>query len=352
MELNDNILKILECGRRAPSADNSQPWLFQVKNNAISIYHNKNASESNHIYNIDYFADHIGLGATIKNMEIGAKWLGYGTNLSIFSTEEELVAQIKLEEGLCPPKHFLYDAIKKRHTNRKNYFKKPVSIEIEKNAMEIAERNGAKLYWINDRTKIMALADNISSHSTILWEDINLRENLLKKISFDDRQNHKEKIPISALELGWKKIIFKNAVKTAKNLEVLWRIIAVNSKIYTKNQIRESGAMCLLTLPKSHSPQTYINGGRIFEEIWLYLARENIALQPLFGPIDLILNSNLQKSELSKKHKEIQETLLDFFFSKFPNLHKETVAAIFRIGYTDKKASCVAPRKEIKELLK
>ena len=98
--MNPDFEKIIEAGSRAPSGDNSQPWLFDIDDNSIVIYNNVNRDSS--LYNYNQTASLIAIGACIENMIIAAGHFGYTADLVLFPdlSVSTKVAIINLSAGL------------------------------------------------------------------------------------------------------------------------------------------------------------------------------------------------------------------------------------------------------------
>jgi hypothetical protein len=104
----------------AASPHNTQPWLFRVQDDAISIF----ADESRNLGSFDPYRREMwhGLGAAIANIEIAAPMLGFKTETTLLPDpgQPQLAAVIKFvqSEGT---RHSLADMIAKRTTNRADY---------------------------------------------------------------------------------------------------------------------------------------------------------------------------------------------------------------------------------------
>lgn len=80
------ISKILNCAIRAPSTHNSQPWLFKIKPNGVSVFYNKNLKlpeadkEGRDLY--------ISMGCLLENMKIAAIEFGFDVIIDISIDEK------------------------------------------------------------------------------------------------------------------------------------------------------------------------------------------------------------------------------------------------------------------------
>lgn len=347
-----DLTEILSAGQAAPSADNCQPWFFKITADAVYVHHDQENTHANHLYNIDYFADYVSLGTVIENISQSALSLGYATNVTFEAGQKSnVVAKITFEKSEEAKPYTLVDAIYSRRTNRKHYLPKPLPRELMQISEDIAQKHNLKLYWITNPNRIRDFARAIAAHDTILWEDKALRENLVRMLRVENKY-HADGLPLESLELGIKKYFFSPAIKIGSLINFMWKAMSLGSKDHTRRLIRKSAALGFLIAPeKEHSPQAYIEGGRAFQSIWLSLSRNNVALQPMFGALALILNKRLGRNGLKLGHEKIRDEISDFFHQQFPDLKNSVPISFFRAGYADK-PSAVSGRRKIEEVIK
>ncbi len=336
--IRDYIVEILQDGHLAPSADNAQPWFFNIEGDSIVVTHDVEATHANHLYNLDYFADYISLGCVVENIFISAKRYGY--TAGIVSTDHSngrFSIRIKLDKTHAPSTLPLYEAIKERKTDRNAYLQKKIPGRISRELCAITSTRGATLHWIENDSLLSSFADTIALHDAILWEDEAVRINLLRMIRLDNKKCE-DGLPIKSLGLGIKRHLFYPSIKIAGHLPLFWKVLKYSSIDHTRKNTKKSAALGILTMPKEHSPLTYLEGGRIMQSLWINLTMNKISFQPLFGSVALILNSKLGTEGLSEKHKKIRDTISNFFYSQIPELQTATPIAIFRVGYASKPA--------------
>lgn len=347
----EHLMSILSAGNLGPSADNSQPWFFEVAGDSVLLFHDRANAHANHIYNIDYFADFVSLGMVLQNIALQADELGYAATTRLLEhTGTGPLAEIHLEHTRARKSDRLHPLIGRRHTNRRAYATTPLHPDLKKNLAGIAARNGAHIFWVDAPREISDFARVIAAHDAVLWEDEMLRKNLLRMLRFGNAA-HADGLSLESLELGFKRHFFKPSIFAAKFFPVLWRALGFGSIRHARNHIRHSGHLALLTVPKARHPHTYIQGGQAFQSVWLELAKNAIAVQPLFGPLAFLLNGQLGKGGLSKKHEKIRKDIEEHFLKYFPALKDETAVAFFRVGYAEN-PSAVAGRKNIQEVVR
>lgn len=342
---------ILAAGHQAPSADNCQPWLFEIKKDTIFIHHNLSETNANHIYNIDYFADFVSLGMVLENITLQAKALGYYSDVKLLDPiPDKPLVEIKIKKIRESETAEILPMIMQRKTNRKAYDKKQLDEKILNFIQKIGKEKGVRVHLVNNRKTIKRFAHIIASHDAILWEDQELRKNLLRMLRFG-KKFHPDGLSLESLELGMKQYIFKPIIKLANFFPLLWKALAIGSILHTRKSIDYSGHLAIITVAKKHHPHTYIEGGQAFQAIWLELTKNKIALQPLFGPLAFILNGKLKKGGLSMRHERIRKKIVSFFSEQFPHIETETPVAFLRIGHASFPSE-TSGRRNLKQAIK
>jgi hypothetical protein len=113
----------------APSNHNSQPWKFATKNYRLLLLADR--SRQLPVADRDSRELHISLGCALENMLIAAAHFGYACEVEYFPEpgNEDLVARIGLVKSDGASLHHpeLFDAIRRRRTNRHTYEPVPLS---------------------------------------------------------------------------------------------------------------------------------------------------------------------------------------------------------------------------------
>ncbi len=123
----DGPLRLVQSAILASNPHNTQPWLFHVTDNQISLF----ADRRRHLGAMDPYLREmtLGLGCALENMILTASATGYEANVSIVSGTLELASEqtemTKVADIILSPapihSNTLYDAIPFRRTNRYTY---------------------------------------------------------------------------------------------------------------------------------------------------------------------------------------------------------------------------------------
>ena len=122
----DGITQPLRAAILAANPHDTQPWLFQVKDNAITLF----ADRARNLGSFDPFRRemHLGLGAALENLVLAAAASGFLANIMPVEgrlalspdNAPQAVARVVMRQ-MPPARGSLLSAIAKRHTNRGAY---------------------------------------------------------------------------------------------------------------------------------------------------------------------------------------------------------------------------------------
>src|SRR6476620_3096576 len=116
--------RMLEYGAAAPAGDNLQPLLVDWR--ADTLHLAIDSSRDRSLYNFEYRASHIALGAMIENIAIAARESGLATDVELSEAEAGLLAASLTFRSAGVPPDPLCPFILQRCTNRKPYESRPI----------------------------------------------------------------------------------------------------------------------------------------------------------------------------------------------------------------------------------
>jgi len=333
------LLKFIEIGILAPSADNLQPWKFKITNNQIDLF-----LDSERIKNFcdeSLFAPYLSAGAVIENMRLAAGENGYLLSVSYFpdSNNPKLVASLWFTESeLEKQSHF--PAVRQRTTNRKFYSRKKIDIRIySKFEHLIQTEKNFKLIWIQkngsryrDLCRILGEADQLR------FENQRLHLEFMKTMRFTkhEREQTKDGLDFRTLESGPGSVFLFKLISSWNRLNFMNKFgMSKIFNFYTQLQLQTSQA-CGLIISEKHTPIDYVLGGEMMEKFWHEATLQNLSLQPMEAlPIFLINLKETGCPEFDLSQKVKLRKLKDTFYSLFSVYESNGLIFLFRIGYAD-----------------
>jgi len=310
-----DIKDLIKYATMAPSGHNSQPWLFEINDSIVTIFPDYTKSRpKTDPTNRELF---ISLGAAAKNLEIAAEYKGMIFERKV--EEDKIIYKfIKNGKAISRSKD-LFDAIKKRTTNRSDYFEKPVEKEKIDKIQEI-ESNKAflRLIWNkDDKLKIAALA---SDADKVWYKSKSLTEELEGWLR-DDLESSKDGLPTSVLSL----------YKVAVEMKYLF---SGDSEYSDKRSKRDydlaiKSSLLIVLGTKNDTIEDWIEAGRLFETLALSLTS--------MGLSNAFFNNIIQ----IKKFRADLSTKLNF---------KGNAQMLLRVGYAKEKSG-KTKRRPVSEVL-
>jgi nitroreductase len=157
----------------APSSHNTQPWLFHIRGEAVSLYSDRRRS----LPVVDPFDRElvISCGAALYNLRAALRHFGYEGEVAILPDPYslELLANVGLGGAwqATEEEEIIFHEIERRRTNRKPFEKREVPEEVLAELWEAARQEGAWLHVVEGEETRNALADLIAEGDRTQWAD-------------------------------------------------------------------------------------------------------------------------------------------------------------------------------------
>uniref|UniRef100_A0A832A8P5 Uncharacterized protein n=1 Tax=Desulfacinum infernum TaxID=35837 RepID=A0A832A8P5_9BACT len=329
---------LLDAAVQAPSGDNAQPWKFSVKGDTICIQVDPERDRS--FFNVDQVASLIACGAAAENIRIAATGFGLDARVQVplNVNEENFHAHLALEPAETAPDP-LHDWVWKRHTNRKPFADTRLSPLA---AASLVEAAGifpeARLYLVQDRSRIKKLAHLVYLVDRIRSEDRRLHEHLHRMIRFSEAEalRTRDGFPLKNLEAGRAGEMFLRlsrpwAVMKALNRLGMSRAVA----LHAARGMAGAAAAGLLTVSGT-APKDFFQGGRALQRIWLTATAHRLSFQPMTAVT--LFWTRYQRQGLSSflpKHHRLLERAFALYQDLFPqpDFHATGHVMLFRLGH-------------------
>jgi nitroreductase len=122
------LRECLVAATAAPSIHNTQPWLFRPRGQVVDVLVDRRRQLKT--LDPDGREMFVSVGASLLNLRLAIRAHGHETRMSLMPDRDhpELVARVYIERPAAPPTNVLslYEAIPRRHTNRRPFADRPV----------------------------------------------------------------------------------------------------------------------------------------------------------------------------------------------------------------------------------
>ncbi len=305
VNLSENqIYKILDIARFAPSSHNTQPWKFTVRENGIEVF--PDFEKALNIVDPDHRELYISLGCAIANIEVIANNYGYEIQVSYPKHKTD---PIKVDFKNSEKETIKISEIKSRQTDRGKYSQKPLPEDLLEHLKALC-KEGIYLEFLSDDEK----------------------EDISKMVYEGDMKQFAN--PKYRKELSY--WIKKGVMGGGKISNTIGAFIVSNfnpGKLIGKKEsslIKDSPAYAVLGSHKDRI-KDWISIGISYERIALYLTSEGISNHPMNQGL---LELNDHRERISDMCEEINNAQFGF-----------------RIGYGEKNKDNITPRQKLDELL-
>ena len=338
---NSQILSHLDLVRAAvlaPSPDNNQPWRFLSRGDELAIYLDPTRALPS---DVNAMCDLIGLGAAIENIRIAASQLGYQTQVEHSVAEDEAIqggsepaAQLTFHPGGDCDSLFPYLAA--RCSNRRLYKAQPISESVLNRINEsVCKFSGTQLNWIADRPGIREFACLVAVSDCVRFGYEPFHHEVFRQLRFSakEAEQTRDGLDVRSLELPPGAAILLRQLRPWPRMKCLLRVgggrLLTIPSVWS---VRNSGAIGVITA-STPSPEQFLEGGRVFQRVWLAAQAEGLGLHPL-GSLSVFIAhvQRLQGRKLSRKHVEQLGNVIERLHGLLPGIKDRVLLVAFRIG--------------------
>lgn len=315
MESNDQkkphpVEQILEIARWAPSADNTQPWRFEIVDENHLIVNGCDTS-AHCVYDLDGHISHIALGALLETITLAATHHGLATSYQRRTgtppTQYIFDIHFKPDQEIAPSPLVTY--IPLRSVQRRRMSTRPLSFT-EKEALETAVGPAYHILWLEN------LADRLSA-AKLMFHNAKLRLTMPEAyqvhkavIEWNTRYSH-DRIPDQAVGLdpittrlmqwvmqSWQRVTFFN-----RYLAGTW---LARIEMDLVPGIACAAHFVIFARDKLETIDDYVAGGHAVQRFWLTATQLNLKLQPEVSPLvfERYLRNGTRFSQLQKIYKQ------------------------------------------------
>jgi nitroreductase len=329
------VRRLVECGVRASSADNCQPWRFVFTGDRLEVF----LKRADAFYDVDFLPSYFALGGVIENIRIAASHLGYRADITPLPEGEqsELAATVSLARAHPMPPDPLYSFLHQRCTNRRPYSRLLPPLEVRESLAAVAPPgSGFRVVLATEKVVRRKASSLMMQADWIRFEHERTHREFHAKLRFtkDEKERTGDGLSLDTLELGplggpllrfhrpWK--------RTARlNRWGLSRLMALQTYLLAFR----AGAVGLLLGPP-WTPLTSLQGGEIFHRMWLTATRHDLAVQPMAAlPLYLLRVERAGEAGFEARHLRLLRSLKAGLIDAFQVRPQEGVIMLFRLGH-------------------
>jgi molybdopterin/thiamine biosynthesis adenylyltransferase len=282
---NKTVESLVEAAVLAPTGGNSQPWKWRFANGRLFLF--KNEEYKTKLVDFDGTGSVIGFGAATENLFLKANELGLEPQLTLYplGTDHPLVATFSFKETWTKGdvETSLSTQIPFRQTNRRITTSNPIKYEDLDYLVKSVSTDKVELKFITETDKIKRVANIMAKADRIRIMHEGGHVDFLAEIVWpEDVQGPITRgLDIDTLHLsGSERIGFK----IARDWNVINHLNKWNKgsglERVTRKTAEAASAIGLITIP-DRKKESFFNGGRMLERVWLGATERKISFQPI-----------------------------------------------------------------------
>ena len=326
------VRALVDAGRAAPSADNSQPWLFRWDGRYLDIKYDRQRVHGK-TFGPEEHPTLIAMGATGENIVQMASYL----NVSVHQLgREEAKDYFRFEvqtleatpEAMPEDRHPLYQ----RHTNRWPFASNPIPNNIL-DGLEGFSQGRCRVLVVNDRAQIRKIAGWVRTASEARFQSPDLHELFAKSLRFTaEEASQGDGLDVRTLPLPPGGRLVLRLMKDWERMRLLNRFRGY--KIFAASEASAiSNSANLMIIVGPNGWDNSLDAGMLMESTWIYLNSRGIAVQPYY-----VITDQLQRLSQSRIDSRLRSSIdaLASDVEAFLGSTSETIHMLLRIGYPKK----------------
>jgi hypothetical protein len=344
----DPVTRTLLAAILAANPHDTQPWLFQVKDNSITLY----ADRARHLGCFDPFRRemHLGLGAALENLALAAEASGFSAGITPVEgrltlspdNTPKLAAQIVLRPTPTPAPTAhgaLFAAIARRHTNRGPYRPdQPVGAETLQRLTDLVSDDSVRAIFVTDKAARNDLGALIIAATARIVGDPQMSADSARwfRTGRRDIAAHRDGVTVDTSGAP----PFLRAISKilpdldAKSADRYWLATTRDTEVPT------APVLGILLVRDRLDMRAAIAAGRAWQRLHLALTAAGLAAQPLNQPVECVDRSAM-RGDADDMAAEI---------NKFTAMPGWEPTFVFRLGVADGAAG-PSPRRPLSAVL-
>jgi len=311
--LREDIRRLVGYAALAPSGGNAQPFRFVAKRHRVRCFVVPERGRG--LTNFKDLASFVAVGAAVENMTLAAQAMGLSAEVKQSPDAADPLAAADVTFSVSPrrlERPALVDFLDKRVTNRRLVPKAPLPEGALSTLSRAAEEAGGRLQLVTDPRALMELADIVGQNERGMLLSPRMNKEMGGELRWTEKQVRETRDGIDVLTLD-----LPPAGMAAVRMASSWEAVEFLSKIeggagqalgrFAMGSVALSSAMGLLVV-KGNGPESYFQGGRAVERVWLTATSLGLSMQPWSAMIYLF--ARLERGGASAFEPRMKEGLL------------------------------------------
>lgn len=272
----------------APSHWNAQPWRFEVDAAEVRVV--LDPQRTLPLDDPDLRFAHMSLGAALENMLVAARAWGQQPSVRYLpwgatprAGASLVAAAMAWHPGERARDRLLYTALTERRSNARPYDRRAIAAP-SRNQLQAQVGEEVRVHWLEDRGDIEAVGDLVHASVEGVMQDRRAQAERKRWLRGSDGDMRDRGDGVTAEHLGLGGPARWLAGRALRPTSRFYGWGSSSMAKDTRDLVRSSGALVLLTLPQ-RSEAGWLVGGQAYERLALRCATLGIAQHPLSAPV-------------------------------------------------------------------
>jgi hypothetical protein len=326
------IRYLATAGQAAPSADNSQPWIFMLNDKEIQLFIDLKKIKPS-CFDINHPAILLAIGAVIENILQAARWINIKIDYDYcLCRETGKCAIFYIPDAYIPlPENARTHPLFMRCTNRLTFVKKALPKGIANEILNFSNSTCKVLLYQNS-DQLYQWSELSRNASEIRFQTPDIHEWFGQSLKFTRSEvDSNEGLDVNTLGLPLIGIYFLWITKTWKRMKFLNKFGAYKTIAKMDSAIIQNSS-ALIGLVAPLDARSAIETGQLMERIWIKLNELGLSVQPNFVIPDQLYRLKEQKiaPPLVQQLAEVENKLQSEW-----NIKDGFLYILLRIGYCE-----------------
>jgi molybdopterin/thiamine biosynthesis adenylyltransferase len=294
---------------RAPSGGNVQPWCVDADDESVTI---RVAPEFTSAMDVALRGSAVAVGAALFNARVAAAAHGRLGTVSVADHGGTLAATLRFGHDADPELAALYQPMLDRETNRHHGEPTALSAETVAALHAVAERNGARLSVVTDRSDIDAAAAILAAADRTRYLTARLHAEMFSELRWPGDPAPDTGIDVRSLELDAGDYAVMGILRRP---EVMAHLADWNAGSAlgddTRDRVRASSGLAVVSVTGNELVD-YARGGSAMEAVWITAQQRGLTVQPV-SPVFLYARTPGEFEELSATFRDELSSLQSQF---------------------------------------